>query len=364
MKFSTITPMNRVMIAGYILGAIAITLIALPMGVFAQEDAEIITDDVVTATTTSIEEVVVVPRVDPYYDDYKREQLPKQNNVYSDFVVGPGRFSLEIAPGESKTVILNVSNRLGGERLFRFTTEDMTANESQTATIQLLGDEVGPYTIKDYISVPYDRIYIENNERALVPVTISIPPDAEPGGFYGSILTEVMPEKSDEDEPGVAPSTALVSRIGTLFYVTTPGQVERSGELVDLTTIPKKSVYFSGPIDMGIVFENKGSVHLTPYGNITVTNLLGDPVGQVELDPWFVMPQSVRTREISWDREFLFGRYRVTADIERGYNSEVDTMSLTFWVIPWKFLVVVFGGLFLFFLILRFLLRNFEFKRK
>lgn len=363
------THKNQISLVYAVLGAVALTLIVLPMGVFAQTPTDETVDEVVASTTATTTAEVVELEVAPantVYDTYKREQLPNSNRVFNDFVVGPGRFALEIAPGESKTVILNVSNRLGSKRLFRFTTEDMQANNEDTsnATIELLGDAVGPYTIKDYITVPYDRFYIENNQRAVIPVTISIPPDAEPGGFYGSILTEVMPEERTADETDMTPSTALVSRIGTLFYVTTPGEIAYEGQLLDFTTVPDKSFFLEGPIDMGLVYENTGSVHLTPYGNVTVKNILGDTVGEVELDPWFVMPKSVRTREISWNREFLFGRYTVTADVERGYDNSVDTQSLVFWVFPWKILGMAFAGVFLFFLMLRFILRNFEFKRK
>lgn len=359
MNFSrNITSEGVVLYAFIILGVLALTLIALPMGVFAQENDEV----VLQAASSTVENVAVAPA---HYDNYKREQLPDSRSPYDDFVVGPGRFSLEIAPGESKTVMMNVSNRLGKKRLFRFTTEDMTSNEDGgTATIQLLGDEVGPYTIKDYISVPYESFFIEHNERAVIPVTVSLPPDAEPGGFYGSILTEVMPEEQDPGESDIAPSATLVSRIGTLFYVTTPGDVEREGKLLKVQTIPSKKLFFKGPVDLGLVYENTGSVHLTPYGSVTVTNMLGDAVGSVELDPWFVMPQSIKTREISWDREFLMGRYLITADIEKGYDNQVDSASVVIWVLPWKHFIVIFGAVFIFFLLLRFLSRNFEFKRK
>jgi len=343
-----------------VLGLMALTLIALPMGVFAQESEQ----NLDSATTS--EEVVesVVETLPAHYDRYKREELPQSNKTFDDFVVGPGRFALDIAPGESKTVLLNISNRLGSKRLFRLTTEDLTTDTDGSSAIQLLGDEVGPYTIKDYISVEYNSFYIENNTRAVVPVTVSLPANAEPGGFYGSILTEVMPEVRDDADVEVAPTTAVVNRIGTLFYVKTPGDIERSGSLLDVVTIPNKAFYLEGPIDMGIVYENTGSVHLNPYGNVSITNLLGEPVGQVELSPWFVLPGSVKTREISWNREFLMGRYTVTADIERGYDDLVDTQTLVFWVFPWKLLSMVFAGVFIFFLILRFLLRNFEFKRR
>lgn len=354
----------------YALIGIVLTSIALPVGVFAQEVDSVAPEvaeiqNIEDVSDDSVPTEVVFTSTTQHYDEYKREKLPPAREEFNDFVVGPGRFSLEIAPGESKTVLLNISNRLGSKRLFRLVTEDMTSNDNQTnAVIQLLGDEVGPYTIKDYISVDHDSFYIDDNVRAVVPVTITLPSDAEPGGFYGSILTEVMPELKNDSDVDVVPSTALVSRIGTLFYVTTPGDIAREGSLVDFTTVPDKKFYFSGPINMGLVYANTGSVHLTPFGDITVSNIIGESVGQIEITPWFIMPNSVRTHEISWNREFLFGRYKVTAEINRGYEDVVDTKHVVFWVFPWKLLASIFGAVFIFFLAVRFMVRNFEFKRK
>lgn len=368
LSISSLNGMLHTTLAGTLIGVVAMTLIALPMGVFAQsETVGTTTEDNTSVSSELIQQdeldTVAVPQAQTLTDTYKREKLPDSNIEFNDFVVGPGYLSMEVAPGESKTVSLSISNRLGERKLFQLTTEDMTS-DSDTGGMRFMGDEVGPYTLKDYISVPYESFYLENNQRAIVPVTITIPPDAEPGGFYGSILTQIVSESNADGASDVAPSAPLVSRIGTLFFVTTPGEIERSGTFLDFTTIPVKSLYMSGPIDMGVVFENTGSVHFNPYGNVVVKNIIGDTVGEVELDPWFVMPDSLRTKELSWNREFLIGRYTVTADMNLGYEDTFESKTLVFWVFPWKFLAVVFSGVFIFFLVVRFAVTNFEFKRK
>jgi hypothetical protein len=105
-------------------------------------------------------------------------------------------------------------------------------------------------------------------------------------------------------------------------------------------------------------------MHLVPYGEIRVTNMLGDEVGVAPLDPWFVLPQSQRLREISWNREFLFGRYTATAQINRSYDDAVDSMHFTFWVLPWKIVLAAFAVVFIVVFLFRALFKNFEFKRK
>jgi hypothetical protein len=84
----------------------------------------------------------------------------------------------------------------------------------------------------------------------------------------------------------------------------------------------------------------------------------------IELQPWYVLPKSMRTREAAWDRELLIGRYTATIQLNRSYDDVVDELSFTFWVFPWKLMTITFVGIFVFFLLLRFLFTRFEFKRK
>lgn len=351
------------------------TLIGFPMSVFSQsDDAATVDTDIIDETdalvlddepvTTNEEAVTSASEERLPSDTFPREQL-LGDQVYGDFVVGPGRFVLELAPGESEVVEVVVSNRMGVKKRFSFETEDMTGSEDASQSVVLLGQEEGPYTLRDYIQTPVEYFDLEHNQRVRIPVTVSLPPDAEPGGRYGSLLISIISDDLEEDDvSGAKPGSKVISRIGTLFFVTTPGDIEQDGFLQKFSTLNDQIFFSEGPINFGIVMENKGSVHITPSGNVRIFNMMGAEVGSVELPTWFVMPESLRVREFSWDREFLIGRYTAVATIERGYDDMVDEQSYSFWVIPWMILLPIFVGLFLFFLLLRFIFSQFEFKRK
>lgn len=286
-------------------------------------------------------------------------------SIPGDFVVGPGKAELVIEPGQSKTVELIVTNRTGETRTFNFETEDTAGSSDPATPIVLLGEERGPYTLRDYIIIPDFSIELEHNERARVPVIVSIPPDAEPGGRYGTVLVTTATKGTPEmPESGAAPSSAIVTRLGTLFFVTVPGDVTREGALQGFATVPDKKFFTEGPVHFQILYENTGDIHLNPYGEIRITNLFNEEVGFVELEPWFAMPKSLRAREISWNRELLIGRYTATVHLNRGYDDIIDTETVTFWVLPWKVVLPIFLGLFLLFFLIRFVAKNFEFKRK
>lgn len=273
---------------------------------------------------------------------FDTEVVPGANTPAGDFVVGPGKFELELAPGETKSFFLSVTNRLGQERSFAIEVEDAVGSADPGKTVDLLGGARGPYTIADYISIPEESFTLEHSRRARIPVTISVPPDAEPGGRYGSVLfNTVANPDSGAGDGDIASQSPVIARIGTLLFLTISGDAEKAGQLVDFTTVPKQTVFQSGPINFGISFENTGSVHLAPAGTLTITNILNEKVGEVELDPWFALPNSVRFREVIWNREVLFGKYTATLALDRGYDDKQDIATVTFWVLPMHYILLI-----------------------
>lgn len=134
--------------------------------------------------------------------------------------------------------------------------------------------------------------------------------------------------------------------------------------MIDFDTLDGSWWFDKGPITFLLSHENTGSMHVNPYGELRVTNMFGAEVGFVELDPWFILPKSIRTREVIWNNEFLLGRYAVSVAVNRGYEDIIDTDTIYIWVLPWQFLVTVFGSLFVFFLLVKLFFSKFEFKRK
>ncbi len=342
----------------------ALTLLVFTIGVFAvsaQENTQVLEDEsilsVETEATSTIAEDVVSTA--PWYKLEKLSGTVDQG----DFVVGPGRAEIEVKPGQTVVYEISVSNRISDGRRFELVVEDIAGSDDASRAMVFLGEERGPHTIKDYISFPENSFTLNLGERARVPVTISIPADAEPGGYYGGVLVSTVKDEGDNGGAGTARSP-IVARIGTLFFITVPGEVVKGGETKDFSLARPSWWFEKGPIDMRILYENTGSVHVNPYGEVRITNLFGEEVGFVELEPWFVLPKSLRTRDISWDRELLFGRYTATALVNRGYDDIVDEFSFTFWVLPWKVVGGIFLGIFIILFTLRFFFRTFEFKRR
>ncbi len=284
------------------------------------------------------------------------EDLPDAK-VYGDFVVGPGKVELEMRPGETRTVEIRVSNRMGEARTFSLGVEDFGGSQDVRQPVVLYGTQRGPYSLRDYLFPAVREIEIAHGRRAVIPVTVAIPEDAEPGGKYGSVLISVAPKPAQNASGGgAAAGTTVISRIGVLFFIKVPGEVREEGRLTDFRVKDGAALFQKGPIPFELYFENTGNVHLNPYGFIQVENMAGQVVGEQEIEPWFTLPGSRRVREVSWDRPLLIGKYTARLSLNRGYGNEVDTAQVSFWVIPYALIAGVLAALLVFFFLFRLVL--------
>jgi len=279
-----------------------------------------------------------------------------------DFILEPAKIEVELSAGESMTKSIVITNRTGETRTFNIEIEDFTGSQDPSRTVVLLGNKEGPYTLRDYLKPEVREFVIKSKQKIILPVTITAPFDAEPGGRYGSILvSSYSPGNIEEGASG----TKVISRLGALFFVRVSGDVNEEGALEDFRIGGDKRFFGDkGPDSFELLFRNDGSVHLNPYGFIRVTNIAGVSVDEIEVEPYFALPDSLRFREIAWSKELLLGRYKATAFINRGYDDIVDEQSLIFWVIPWKIVVSTLVIIVLIALIVKWFFSRFEFKKK
>lgn len=286
--------------------------------------------------------------------------------IDNDFVVGPGKHEIRMNPGDISVKSITVTNRYNEERLFNIDIEDFTASDDPWVNIKLLGEEKGPYSLRDYLKPDETSFVLQSGDRATIRVEISIPEDATPGGLYGAVTIghqSTDPLKlSKEDEIGGG--IKIKNRIASLFFVRINGDVIESGELVGFSS--DKEVYKSGPVKMNFSYKNTGSIYNNPYGMIEITNLYGTTVEQISVQPYFVMPGAERLTTKAFDREFTMGRYKATLKLNRGYGDIIDEKTVVFWVLPIKMVAGILFGLFLLLVIIRavrkWFRKNFEYK--
>lgn len=286
--------------------------------------------------------------------------------VKGDFILGPGKVDLLLEPGEKTTQQVTVTNRLGKDMNFKVEVEDFSGSYDTDQTVKLFGEADGPYSMKDYIEPETMEFSLKHGERIVLPVQINIPEDSQPGGLYASVLISTVPDDSEgEMNQGQA---KIISRLGTLYFVRVAGEVVESGRLQDFKVAdPKNGFYEQGPIPFEVYFENEGNVHMTPSGKIEIKNLLGRRVGEVSIEKYFSMPNSLRKIIVNWDNKVLIGRYTATLTLDKNYQqkpNESETMEVSFWVIPWKILLGVLVAILIFWRLIKYVRGRFKFEIK
>jgi hypothetical protein len=287
-----------------------------------------------------------------------------------DFVVGPGKEEFYLNPGESGTAEIIVTNRLGETRDFEITVEDIAGSRDPNQSVIFLGDKKGPYSLKDYVSVPETKFTLPNNSRARIPVTIKVPANMEPGGLYGSVLISTVKPVQRQESENVTGGIPIQLREAVNLLVRVAGDAKEDAKMTGFTTESGKTWYSGNDTaTFRVAFENNGSVHVDPSGTISVKNLVGEEVTSLKVAPWSSMPDSLRSIETSMKTNLMMGKYQATAKIYRGYGDEADPksydeMSLSFWVIPWEKIAIVFIVLLILVFGVRWFRKTFEFKRK
>lgn len=307
--------------------------------------------------------ILICPFMGTLASAYSIEVL-ENTLVAKDFAVGPGKTEVALDPGQTVVRNITVTNRYGVDMEFILEIEDFGASENPSESLKLMGDEKGPYSLRDYLSPEIMEFKIKQGDRITIPVTINIPKDATPGGLYGSIIVsnkydpDIPPEEVGKAKGGVN----FLSRVASLFFVKVNGPVHEEGLLTSF--LSDKKVYSQGPVNFSVEFENKGNIYTSPYGVIEIKNLYGVVVEQVSVKPFYVLPKAVRVQNFKWDRGFMMGRYTASLKLNRGYGNNIDERLVVFWVLPWRIVLSIVAGLFIVILIIRWISKNFEINRK
>lgn len=266
-------------------------------------------------------------------------QIEKLSNipVSGDYVLSQTKTEVALDPGEKAEKAISVINRSGQDLSFSLSVEDFSATTKANENIELLGNSAGLYSLKDYLKPETLSFILHHGEQMTMPVFINLPENAQPGALYGAVIISAKPANV-----GINTSSKVnvVSRLASLFFVRINGAVLEQGKLLNFGSL--KSVYFGGPIVFEYNFKNSGTVYLNPYGELKVKGIFGRQIYAKWITPYFVLPDGIRQNRETIDSTTLFGLYRATLSLNRGYGNIIDEKSQYFIVLPWKSLLVGF----------------------
>ncbi len=261
----------------------------------------------------------------------------------------PPLFRLSLSPGESWPSSVKLVNANDYDLTVYASTMDFS-DDGGRGTPQFFPASEDPnnvHSLGSWITVPKGPLVIPRGTTKDIPFSIHIPEGAEPGGHYGAIQVGTVPVKG-----GAGSGVAVGSQVASLFFIRVAGAVTESAAIRDFYT-PRRLV---GSIaqTFKLSVENTGNVHVQPQGEILIKNMWGKTRGTVGINKESnfgnVLPNSSRTFEFLWDGEenlFDIGLYTAEVSIAFGEEARQTLYRKTyFWVIPWKPVASVLGGLF------------------
>lgn len=284
-----------------------------------------------------------------------------------DFIIEPAKIEIFANPGDTLVKNISVTSRIATTTSFRLDLEDFIGTDNPTSPVQLLGNDKSPYSIKDAMTPEVREFKLDFGQKITIPITIKIPQNAAPGGFYTSVLVSNAPSKESEATQGTG--AKVVSRAGSLVFIRVNGEADEQGHIEDFRITPHHIIYQPGDLTFETLFVNSGNVHLAPYGTISISNIFGKTVANANVDAYFSLPHSTRYRQITIDGKHLIGRYTATVSLDKNYHNptqkgERDSKTIVFWVIPWLLLISIFAGLVVLIGIILFIRNNFDIRRK
>jgi hypothetical protein len=266
--------------------------------------------------------------------------LPQYIFAQVSIGISPVVFELSGNAGELIENQVKVTNPSDNTVGIKMTVEDI-APTGEAGFVTVEPAETETYSLAGWTRVDPTEFTLAPNEERWVKFTVTIPPNAEPGGHYGSIVAGSNIIAGSE-----VTGAGIVARVGVLVLLTVPGEMKEN-----LTVSEFKAPVYSekGPINFEIKFQNIGTVHTKPRGLITITNLLGKKVADISFPERNVLPSAIRKFDATWDKNLLWG-IKYTATLSGSYgesNIPFSPQVITFWAFPWKYGLIILGVLIL-----------------
>lgn len=274
-------------------------------------------------------------------------QAPPQSG--NGFRISPVRSEYVIDKGKSETMTVTIENPANVPTRADLIVNDFVASDQEDGEPRLILNENESAPKNSFKSLVGDLADIElgPSEKKDVTVRISVPENANAGGYYGAI--RVVPISGGIGDANVG----LTASVGSIVLVRVPGNLSERLDLLEFTAAQDgkaKSFFTSGDVSSLIRLKNEGDIHVKPFGKVQVKNMFGKVVHEYELnlddrtkERDNILPASTRRFEDTFPDKNWLGRYTISANI--GYSSgggDLISTQTTFWYMPgWSLFVLL-----------------------
>lgn len=268
-------------------------------------------------------------------------------------IVAPARQTVALDAGKTENLVIKFFNESEVAVSGNLKAIDFIVTDKDGSPILLEDQE------NDWIKLPYDRATIAAGDVLRVNFKVTVPKDTLPGGRYIAIMFEQtgqLPENKSDSEG----ASAVSSRIVGLVSVRINGAVYESA-FVDIFKIPTFLEF--GPVPVYFEILNKGGLHISPVGQLTLTNWFSKEVDNITLESKNIFPNAKRIYEERLGKTWMFGRYIASLTASYGEQGKTLTINQFVWVIPITLILIIIFGIIIISLLTVLIINKFKAKQ-
>jgi P pilus assembly chaperone PapD len=205
--------------------------------------------------------------------------------VLAGFTVSPVIVEREVSVGRNTLPAITVTNT-DKDNPIRVNVEVMGFGQNEAGTTITVKDDTSQYTASSLIEVSPQEFQLGPGETRSIEATATIPPGAS-GGRYATIVVGQVPE----------PGMSMVGQVAVAVILTIKdSSLIKAGQI---TRVDVQQAQPGQPITFITTVLNKGSVHIRPTGQITVSKQ-GQKVGTADVEPHLILPGYSRQLKTTW----------------------------------------------------------------
>lgn len=272
------------------------------------------------------------------------------------FSISPSVVELNGSRSDIVQSTITVINTSAADQTFYLGTMKFVPRE-ESGKPQFIPPEEDLSGFPEWISFEQQSVKVSGGSKVDVPFTIAIPDGADSGTHHAAIVISDSPYEVVE-----ANGVSLNARIAVLLFLTVEGETLEAASLLDFTSSIDGKTLSVASGDFAYRLQNQGNVNVTPVGTVTVRDIFGRQIEVVDANAvgGRLLPESTRKYDgvfgpqgpknffaIAGDQfnQFVLGPVTIDLSLEYGQSGLQITDSISFWVIPWQLLVLVFVSL-------------------
>lgn len=193
-------------------------------------------------------------------------------------------------------------------------------------------------SLANWIEISRGVVEFLPGEKKKIDFEIRVNLRANPG-IYHAVISFAEGPTRDEAEKKLAntPSVAVNLEV-----------IEDIKERLQLKKFIPDKIFFSGSsAAFSYELENIGNQTSAPSGEIRIYNRRGEEVEALDAnqDNAAIDPNTAKQFASIWQNAKGFGRYKALINIEYGAKNAAIYDTVSFWLVPWQKILIIFGGL-------------------